>query len=96
MPADVGLKDAVVLADAPAARPPVVFEPLTRTVVLMRKRLGNVPFAGPEAILEMSEESERLCPTLMPEVGEMVGVAAMRSEVHVAFEGGVEEQEPLH
>ena len=94
MPADVGLKDAVVLADAPAARPGM-FKPLTSTV-LTRKRLGNVPFAGPEAILEMREESDMLCPTLMPEVGEMVGVAAMRSEVHVAFEGGVEEQEPLH
>ncbi len=80
MPGDVGLKDAIVLADAPAARPPVVFEPLTRTVVLMRKRLGNVPFARPEAILlEMREESEIVCPTLMPEVGEMVGVAAVRS-----------------
>lgn len=85
----------MLLADAPAARPPML-EPLMSDEVLMRKRLGKEPFAGPEPILEMSDESEMLWPTLMPDEGDIVGVAAVRSAGHEALEGGVEEQEPLH
>lgn len=94
MPPAVGVYEAVVLADVPAERP-LILEPPRREEVLMRKRLGKDPFAGPAAMLEMSEERAMLCPTLGPE-GEIVGVAAVRSEGHDVLDGAVEEQEPLH